>query len=55
MFTQWLFFSYNEDDFDIPKNYFDRMYEDEEIDSEENGFKEYFSYLYGITEDLNLN
>ncbi|MDR2640058.1 MAG: hypothetical protein LBC61_01645 [Candidatus Peribacteria bacterium] len=35
MFIQWLFFSYD-DDFNIPENYFDRMYEDKEINSPEN-------------------
>jgi hypothetical protein len=55
MFIQWLFFSYNDNDFNIPENYFDRMYEYEEIDSEENGLTEYIAYSYGITENINLN
>ncbi|MDR2640060.1 MAG: hypothetical protein LBC61_01655 [Candidatus Peribacteria bacterium] len=52
MFIQWLFFSYDDDDFNIPESYFDRMYENEEIDSEENGLTEYVAYLKGIVGEM---
>lgn len=53
---QWLFFSYSEKNFDIPKDYFEGIkWYDADAKSEKNWFNEYVQYIYKSKETPNLN